>query len=249
MKNSIIITLCALILLSGCGKVYDKNAEAEGDNMKIEKIQKIEFKTEDGFTIKGNLYEGGNNAVLMLHQFSLDKTTYDSLAKKFQDANYTALAIDLRGHGESLDKNGVKVNYGSFSERDFRAIEFDVKAAKDYLEKNGYNLKILIGASIGANTVINYVSHDNSIEKIVLLSPGMNYKGIDTEKNASKVMAKALVIASEEDAYSFGSSKALTQLMPNAEFRGLKNAGHGTKMFGPTNIEKEIIEWALTKKQ
>jgi alpha-beta hydrolase superfamily lysophospholipase len=249
MKNAIIIILCGLILLSGCGKVYDNNADAEGDNMGIKRMQKIEFKTEDGFTIKGNLYESEKNAVLMLHQFSLDKSTYDSLAKKFQDANYTALAIDLRGHGESLDKNGVKLNYNSFSESDFRSMELDVKAAKEHLEKNGYDLKVLIGASIGANTVVNYASRDDSIEKIVLLSPGMNYKGIDIEKNAPNVTAKALVIASEEDAYSFGSSKALVQLMPNAKFRGLKNAGHGTKMFGPTNIEKEIIEWVLPKKQ
>ena len=122
-------------------------------------------------------------------------------------------------------------------------MEKDVAAAKAFLEENGFELKVIIGSSIGANTALNFAAAHSTVEKIVLLSPGLNYKGISTQENAPNVKAKALIVASMEDSYGFSSSQTLAQQIPNSEFRQLANAGHGTNMFKGTDLENEIGNW------
>lgn len=241
----ILFGLIALVILSGCAQQNDGKDVVVGDEVTgKKKFEKVSYKTEDGFEITGNLLRDGKKAVLLMHQFTLDKSSYDGFARKLNDANYTVLAIDLRGHGESLLQNGLKRGYADFSEQDFRDMILDAKGAKSFLIKEGYDLKIIVGASIGANTALNFASQDKDVEKAVLLSPGLNYKGIETEKNAPMVRAKVLVVASEgDDSYSFGSSKTLAGKMPNAEFKGMRNAGHGTRMFSGTNLENELVKW------
>ncbi|HLC79517.1 MAG TPA: alpha/beta fold hydrolase [archaeon] len=238
MKITILLVLVAL-LFCGCSS---KNVDVNGSD-DMQEIEKVEFKTSDGFKIKGNLHAKGKTAIILLHQFQLDRTSYGGFAKKLSDANYTVLAIDLRGHGNSNEQNGKFRTFKDFSEKDFRDMEEDVNAAKRFLQLSGYDLKYIVGSSIGANTALNYASHNPSIEKVVLLSPGINYKGIDTQKNAANVNAKVLIVASSEDEYSFASSKELTKLIQNSNFEQLHNAGHGTYMFAGTNIENEILKW------
>lgn len=258
--KKVFLGLVLIVLLSGCAQ---KNIESQdkGSNKTEQKsavegveegvdevartgsVEKVSFKTEDGFAITGNFVHGSKKGVVLLHQFNLDKSSYDNLVKKLNDANFSVLAIDLRGHGESLDQNGVKRTHASFSEQDFRNMVKDVKGAKRFLAQQGSNLYAVVGASIGANTALNYSAQDPSVEKIVLLSPGMNYKGIDTEASARSVKARTLVVASNEDTYSYGSSKALKQTIANSEFMELRNAGHGTRMFSGTFLENDIVKW------
>ncbi|MBI4210911.1 MAG: alpha/beta fold hydrolase [Candidatus Diapherotrites archaeon] len=238
-----------LFLLVGCTKTAQEQGAGEAG---IESgggvlagsgdFEKVSFRTEDGFTIAANLWRGGK-AVVLLHQFQLDKASYGSLAAKLADANYTVLAIDLRGHGESLDRNGLKIRHSSFSGQDFRDMAKDVKAAKKYLQQEGFAMHAIVGSSIGANTAVNYSAQDASVEKIVLLSPGMEFKGIDAGAQARSVKAKALIVASDDDPYSFTSGQALAKLINGAEFMPLRNAGHGTYMFLSTNLEEKIVQW------
>ena len=248
-----------LALLAGCSQYAQKNPAEQvynngtsgvqatgGDELaRAGNFEKVEFKTEDGFTIYGNLLRGNKKAVLLLHQFTLDKSSYDSLAKKLEDSNFTVLAIDLRGHGESLDQNGQKRSYADFSETDFRNMTKDVKAAKRNLQQQGYTLYAVVGASIGANTALNYSAMGASVERIILLSPGLNFKGIDTEIQGRSVRAKTLIVASDDDSYSFGSGKALQKIIAGSEFMGLTKAGHGTNMFRGTFLEEDIVKWLM----
>ena len=257
-----------LLLLSGCSQKAIDGARADGislpDNESREPeridavsengggsmagakaVEKVAFRTEDGFMIKGNFTKGGRRAVVLLPQFTSNRDTYAGLAAKLADANFTVLALDLRGHGQSLDRNGLKAGYGEFSEQDFRNMTIDVKAAKVFLGREGFSLFAIVGSSIGANTALNYASADMSVERIVLLSPGMNFKGIETEKPSRSVKAKTLIVASDDDAYSFGSGKALAQNIPGAEFMALSGAGHGTNMFNGTFLERDIAAWLV----
>lgn len=211
-----------------------------------QEFEKVAFKTSDGFTISGNLFRSGKKSVIMLHQFTSDKSAYSSLAQKLKGKGYTALAIDLRGHGESLGQNGLRRQYSSFVEGDFRDMIRDVQAAKEFLESNGFSVDVVIGASIGANTALNFAAQNQGIGKVILLSPGFNYKGIETETNAPTLEAKTLIAASRDDEYGFASSSALAREIPNAQLREFINAGHGTKMFLTTNLENEILDW-ITK--
>lgn len=256
-KAFTLFAMLFILLLAGCAQVAQKQGTGKnvaeqvvdgnggGEVDRAGNFEKVTFKTEDGFTIVGNLSRGGKRAVVLMHQFALDKSSYDNLAKKLSDANFTVLAIDLRGHGQSLDKNGVKVGYASFPDQEFRDMEKDVLAAKKFLTQQGFSLYALVGSSIGANTAVNYAAQDQSVEKIVLLSPGMSFKGIDTEIPSRKVKAKTLIVASDDDSYSFGSGKALQKNIPGSEFMGLQRAGHGTGMFNGTLLESDIVKWLL----
>ncbi|HLC92330.1 MAG TPA: alpha/beta fold hydrolase [archaeon] len=207
--------------------------------------QHITFTSEDGFIIHGNLLRAGKKAVLLMHQFQLDKSSYSSFAQKLSDAGFTALAIDLRGHGESVLQNGKRRDFRTFSDKDFQDMLLDAKAAKELLQKEGFELYAAVGSSIGANTALMQASQDREIQKIVLLSPGMDYFGIEITGAAKAVRAKTLIVASEEDSYSYTTSEALEGMIPNSELRALHNAGHGTGMFDGTNLQDELVKWLL----
>ena len=120
----------------------------------------------------------------------------------------------------------------------------DVKAAKDFLSAKGFSEIYLIGASIGANTVLNYAVTDNTIKKLVLLSPGLTYRGVSAEESIRNYKNKILIVASEEDSYSFTSSEKLSEdSAGEIKFLRLINSGHGTNMFAKTDLMNDIIDW------
>ena len=237
--------LAAIILISGCA--MQPVQETFGDEkVATNAIESVSFKTADGFAIIGSLTKSGNKAAILMHQLGRDKGTYLSFAKKLADSNITSLAIDLRGHGASIEQNAKRRPFTSFKDQDFRDMEKDAQAAKKFLEERGYSVEFAVGSSIGANTALNFAAHDNTIKKIVLLSPGLNYKGIETQGAAAGVKAKTLLVASSgDDEYSFASAKALAEEIPGSEFMQMRNAGHGTFMFSGTFLEDDIVKWLL----
>lgn len=208
-------------------------------------MEKVGFTTEDGFKIYGNFWKGGKKAVLLLHQFQLDKASYSHFAKPLNDSNenFTVLAIDLRGHGESLGQNGKKRAFTSFSGQDFGDMRLDAEAAKKFLAEKGFTLYAVVGSSIGANTALNFAASDPSIKKAVLLSPGLNFKGIETGKSAQKAKAEMLCVSTPGDAYSFSTCKSLQVGSPKMELKTLEGSSHGTRMFEGTNLESELVDW------
>jgi dienelactone hydrolase len=233
--KKIVFVLLFLIALSGCTK--------RGEFMEVS------FKTDDGFTIYGDFYQPENpngKALILLHMLRTDKSHWTEFAQRLKERGYYVLAIDLRGHGKSLDKNGKKITWQEFSENDFKNMVLDVKAAKLFLIEKGINSKSIgiIGASIGANTALNYAATDEEIRVIALLSPGLDYRGVKTE-DAMKVYDRPVFIAaSKEDEPAASSSLKLYELaLGKKELKMYENAGHGTKMFGSTNLMDELINW------
>jgi alpha-beta hydrolase superfamily lysophospholipase len=231
----IAFVLLFLIALSGCTK--------RGEFMEVS------FKTDDGFTIYGDFYQPENpngKALILLHMLRTDKSHWTEFAQRLKERGYYVLAIDLRGHGKSLDKNGKKITWQEFSENDFKNMVLDVKAAKLFLIEKGINSKSIgiIGASIGANTALNYAATDEEIRVIALLSPGLDYRGVKTE-DAMKVYDRPVFIAaSKEDEPAASSSLKLYELaLGKKELKMYENAGHGTRMFGSTNLMDELINW------
>lgn len=249
IKISLIIII-VILFVAGCTNpntlqdaTETKNQETEDDIMEINEPEKVDFKTEDGVTISANLWRGNKEAVLLIHMLNSKKESYNIFAEKLNKAGFTVLALDMRGHGESLEQNGLRKNWEQFSEQDFRNMILDQKAANEFLIKEGFQLKTIVGASIGANNALNYASINPGVVNVILLSPGLDYKGVKTEESAKIVKARTIIVASEEDAYAFGSSKALNEILANSEFKELRGAGHGTVMFTGTTLESDLVEW------
>lgn len=201
--------------------------------IKMANPENITLKTSDDQVIKGIYYPNSmsKKGILLLHQLAKNKDSWKQWIPEL-GKTHNVLAIDLRGHGESSG------DYKDFSDDDFNAIKKDVAASVEMLERKGISRKSIsfIGSSIGANTVQNYVSmypHD----KAVLLSPGINYRGI----KLSMTDTSSLVIVSKEDSYSYDSVRELESVSPTSKFIYLDNKGHGTNM-----LDQKLISEILT---
>jgi len=178
------------------------------------------------------------------------KESWRDFAPKLQAAGFQVLAIDFRGHGASeLGPNGYK----NFSESDVQKSINDVDIAATFFSQKGItrdNLSI-VGASIGANLALKYMVDHPEMTNAVLLSPGLDYRGIHAKELMSKLgyNQRILVVGSNDDPQSDnGVLDALIKAAPlqtTTKEIVYKNAGHGTNMFGKESpdLAGQIINW------
>ena len=194
--------------------------------------KEVSFVTEDDIKIFATYWDRGTGKkLILLHMLNGDRNDWNSFAESIP---YTAIAIDLRGHGES---DG---DWRSFSDTDFNNMILDVKAATKFL---GEGKIIVIGASIGANVALNYASK-NDVAGVILLSSGLDYRGVKTEEAMKKYNGPVLVVASEDDAQSFSASQTLYSLATGKkEIKTYKDAGHGMNMFAKQDLDDVILQF------
>lgn len=203
--------------------------------------------TKDGVQIFGDYYAAtGTSGIVLLHMMPADRMSWHGLAIKLQVAGFHVLAIDLRGHGQSA---GGPNGYQTFSDTQHQQSLFDVEAAVEFLRAKGVQKLYMGGASIGANLALQYAALHKEVIAVVLLSPGLDYHGIhaDIWMNSFKPDQAALLIASDDDVYSFTSVKALYERSSGLKTREVKlltDAGHGTRMFNKNpEMMDEIVDW------
>lgn len=190
--------------------------------------------TRDGKKINyKTINEQGKIGVILLHRLNQDMNSWNGFDAELGRQGFAVIKIDLRGHGKSEGK------WQDFSETDFQKMELDAEAA---IQRLGKTRNVIIGESIGANTALNTLKNNNATIA-VLLSPGINYKGIISNNNTKKPV---LIIASQEDEYSFQSSQKINETLKGKhEFFAVQNKGHGTQMLDE-KLENKIIEWIKT---
>lgn len=213
--------------------------------------EKVNFDTEDGVTIVADYYEGasGGPSALLLHMMPAVKESWNGFAAALVDAGYShVLAIDLRGHGESVSGGDGRLDYKAFEDADHQAKIRDVEAAVKWLEGRGAEKGRLavVGASIGANLAIAYGADHPEVPAVVALSPGFDYRGVTTPDKVERYAEGQglYLVASEEDELSFGTDRQLGGIKKDAAVKELKGAGHGTTMLeNEPGLTEEIIEW------
>jgi len=225
---------------------------------KKQSSERVIFTSDDGVSLVGSYYKpsiGINNStpsVILLHMLGSDRGTWDNFAQKLCQNGYAVLSVDLRGHGESIKQANSTISYQSFMPRNFKNMTLDVKAAKKYLtEERDANPKqiSIIGASIGANLALNYAASDQSIKSVILLSPGLNYRGISTLDAIMKYKNPTYIVVAEKDSESAKDSKLLCEKITCAENLRIfeKTNDHGTdmlsnKMLG-SKLQDIILSW------
>ena len=216
-------------------------------------MPKVRFLTEDNVTIVGEHRPGpaGGPAALLLHMMPATKESWDGLQTALAGRGLTTLAIDLRGHGESVvGPSGAPLDFKKFTDEEQQAKMFDVDAAMRWLAEQGTpaSRTAVVGASIGANLAIVFEGAHGEVPAAVALSPGLDYRGVATEAAAKALPReqKLLLAASDEDEYAFMSVGKLAEACGHAEVQKLSAAGHGTKMF-ETHPEfmAYVAEWIV----
>ena len=216
-----------------------------------QKAKDVSLETSDGVKIAATWYPGdrGKPGLVLIHQLGHNRSDWRSFAFDCQEKGYYVLAIDLRGHGQSTEgKNGRKLDFQKFTETDYGDMKFDVAAGVQWLLKEGSAdpKKIgIVGASIGANHALLFAATGKTpIKTVVLLSPGIEYRGVNVTSAAQRYAGTALFVAMTGDEYSVRSSKELAQSAgSNAAVKIFSGKDHGTNMFGSSDLEKFIFEW------
>ena len=141
-------------------------------------IEKIQLLTTDNVFLSALHYkiEPNSPGMSLFHMMPSTKESYHNFAQKLQNSGIGALAVDLRGHGESQD--GPK-GYENYSNEQHQKSVFDIKAAIEFQNKEGHAPLFICGASIGANLCLYYLTLSKLVKKAILFSPGLNYKGIE----------------------------------------------------------------------
>jgi pimeloyl-ACP methyl ester carboxylesterase len=209
----------------------------------------VTFTTSDGWEIYATYWDAGEGkpAAILLHMLIADRRSYDDFGAKLAAAGLNVLAPDSRGHGDSLKKNGKTRRYTEFDDEEHKSSVKDVAAAKDSLAQKGADTSklVVVGASIGANFALNYGADDADVRAVVLLSPGLEYHGVETVAAMAEYGDRpAYLVASEEDGYSADSIGKLDEIAPGAEFKMFEGAGHGTKIFrAEPAFEDTLVDW------
>ena len=208
--------------------------------------QHVTIRTDDGVSLAGTWYEPGARqapAVILVHMLHRNRTDWEPLATRLASEGIGALAIDLRGHGESSG------SIDSGETPDYSALVRDVVAARRYLTSRGDVQQGhigVVGASIGANLAVLEASADSSVASLALLSPSVDYRGLKIDAAMKKYGARpVLFVAGDDDPYALRSSKELQKTGPGVrELLVLNHAGHGTAMLSrDADLARAIADW------
>lgn len=197
----------------------------------------------EGLTLHGTLYQTAGAAaqpgVILLHMLGGQQADWvaTGLVDRLAEAGYVVLTLDMRGHGAtggamdwSLATQDLQNVWRWFSEREA------VDAART----------AVVGASIGANLALRTGADEPTVATAVLLSPGLDYRGVTTEDALAAYGPRPLfIVASAEDQYAADSSRTLNEMAQGeTTLEMLDGAGHGTRMFAARpELVDFIVAW------
>src|SRR6266487_288515 len=254
-RRTIVFTVIGIIrmIISGIGPLHlsgisDANLITFAQiapNSKDTAEQKVTFLTDDKVLIVGTYYSPSSSnkntstdAIILLHMLGRDRNDWNPFASTLSNSTngYAVLSIDLRGHGESVNQNGKAISFQSFTPNDFSKMVLDAKAAKQFLvTQKGINPNniAIVGASIGANVALNYAASDPSIKAVVILSPGLNYKGVITSDSIRKYVNPIYMATAGKDPVAGSDPQTLCNEINCGNKLNLyqDSSSHGTDMF------------------
>ena len=207
--------------------------------------ERVTIRTDDGVSLAATWYEPQSRspAVVLVHMLHKSRRDWDPVASRLAAEGIGALALDLRGHGEST---GTSPDGDA---ADYSVLVRDVTAARRYVASRSDVQPARIGiagASIGANLAVLEASGDTAVASLALLSPTSDYRGLRIETALKKYGTRpALMIASDDDAYAMRSAKELQKAGGGTrELLIVNHAGHGTVMLGhDPDLTRTLVDW------
>lgn len=181
--------------------------------------------------------------VVLVHQSGRNKEDFSSLGAALARDGNAVIAVDLRGHGGNVPAGATAPE---LAPADYAAMIGDVRAAAQALAGKGVKTFSFVGAELGANLVLNAAVDDPAVASVVLLSPGLDYKGIIASDATYRYGKRSLLlVASDDDTYGSKSAGLLAgRAQGPHEYRLLEGAGKGIKMFNrEAALEGYVVGW------
>lgn len=204
----------------------------------------VTLRAEDGLNLTATWYEPPARpgaAVVLVHMLHRSRRDWDAMASRLASEGIGALAIDLRGHGESQ-------SWGPGEPPDYSALVLDVRAARRFLTSRPEVLPGRIGvagASIGANLAMLEAAGDSAVASLVLLSPSLDYRGLRIDAAARKFTRPMLLVASDDDPYAARTARELQKAGGGPrELILSSHSGHGTGMLArDADLGRALVDW------
>ena len=222
----------------------------------------VRLDTPDDVGIIGTYYPTDQphaTAALLLHSILRERGVWADFATLLQHNGIAALAIDLRGHGESTRKltadGPIKIDMRDLTGHDYRDMLLDVEAAIDWLQAQPEIDKkhiLLIGESFGANIALRYAAINEDLSAVAVFSPGLNYRGVRTDDVIRQLgQVPFHIFVSQNDAFAFESSKRLVEIRRESGIDAATNeltvctgSLHGSEMLKSVrNLPQIVLSW------
>ncbi|MFH0737357.1 MAG: alpha/beta fold hydrolase [Candidatus Micrarchaeota archaeon] len=205
--------------------------------------------------IYGTLYDSVDKtpkrAIFLIPMLGEARDSYPiSFIEKLHDGfpDSLVVAIDPRGHGKST-------NLGTWDDFDtamFKDMKTDILSLRKYLQPAYPNVETFyaVGASMGSSSAIMAGAQEKTINKLVMISPGIEYQGVDITAGAEDYVHPILMVASTGDDYSESSISQIKTISgrPELETKLYPGTAHGTDLFADTAdssapLEDVIVEF------
>jgi len=221
--------------------------------------EQVTLMASDGEEIRADFYMGSTkgtaagSALVLLHMNRSDRSAWMPLRDELYAAGIATLAIDMRGHGESVgDKSSLsnRLMVGELSL--YEEMPLDVEAAVAWLETLGYDATRvgLMGASVGCSVALRQGANDERLAGVACLTPGRNYLGLDSLADVARWDNRSLLMVSSGEEAGGGAlpvTEALLERDPWADVMRIElpqSSIHGTRMFGVVpGIEDQLTRW------
>jgi len=208
--------------------------------------------TSGAWRIYGTVYDSKNDeptkAIILVHDLGKTRDAYSQdFIERLHDSVPDAMifAIDLRGHGKSTNLG----TYQSFDMATFKDMKTDVLGAKNYFKANHptVNEYYVVGASIGSTAGILAAAQDMEINKLVMISPGMEYKNVSIDRAAEDYLKRLMLVASSGDSYSVDGVEGIDELSHTTHktIKIYPGSAHGTDLFAATEGDSEPLDTAI----
>ncbi len=217
-------------------------------------VREVSFKTEDDWTIYGNLLipenlSDGERApgVVLLHSGWSDRHIFHHLEKLFAQNRVAVLNIDWRGRGKSREKG----SYFTLPREDRERAHLDAKAAINLLAEQGEvdaERIAILGTYIGAKYAVGAALGDSRVGALVMLS-GYIPSGKERDEIA-KVTFPILFIGSRGFAPVTNAMADLYELTRDrgSEMIIYDGGALGYQMFEfDEGLEQRIVDWVKAR--
>lgn len=223
------------LLLLGLAGVADAKRASTGC---VPTKSRLHFRAADGTRLAGYRLGTGKTAVVLAHQRGGDSCQWSSYAKRLASLGYMAIAVDLRGSGNSQTRTGAAAQR--------RAA--DVVAAAKVGGGLGAQKTFLVGASMGGAIVVGAAgSIRPPVAGVVAVSSPSSWPGVDAIAVAKRLQVPALYLAGDRDAGFVDETRALYDATASSDktLEILPSGEHGVALVRTSARARAVLEGFL----
>lgn len=210
--------------------------------------QGVCFTTRDGWILQGvevNPNATDQPSVLLVHGLNEQHGQYEPLIDRLGDRGWQVLAMDLRGHGDSINlTSGTQRTADTFRNADLYLAREDLNASQRYL---GAPPTFVVGASVGANLALAHAADNSGVQGLVLLSPSMGQGPLSAREPNLAYAGPIFYLASEEDRQSAQAVRTLSDEHPGpVDVQIEEGRAHGTDLLDEATVDR-IETWMANR--